>query len=202
MFLSAGAVVLPAALGRLAQTDPHITVTTRDGTTPALIRALRAGSVDLAVLTSRPPHRPLDSESPRLHLETVEDTELVVAVPSTGQFAGRMAVHIDELVDAAWISTPSSSSEPLLGVWPGLPGRPRRPLHARLADEASARRERSRSDDGAGPARPGAATRSEPAARRRRASEIRRYLVASLPGRRTPAVKAVARAIMSTDLRK
>ncbi|WP_440556007.1 LysR family transcriptional regulator [Streptomyces sp. SCPE 10] len=118
-------VVLPAALGRLAQTDPHITVTTRDGTTPALIRALRAGSVDLAVLTSRPPHRPLDSESPRLHLETVEDTELVVAVPSTGQFAGRMAVHIDELVDAAWISTPSSSSEPLLGVWPGLPGRPR-----------------------------------------------------------------------------
>ncbi|MFF3910239.1 LysR family transcriptional regulator [Streptomyces sp. NPDC001848] len=43
-----------------------------------LIRALRAGSLDLAVLTSRPPHRPFDSELPRLHLEAVADTELVV----------------------------------------------------------------------------------------------------------------------------
>src|SRR5213079_3125828 len=53
------------------------------------------------------------------------DTDLVVAAPSTGEFAGRTGVHVDELVDAAWIATPSSRSEPLLGVWPGLPGRPR-----------------------------------------------------------------------------
>ncbi|MFF1341677.1 LysR family transcriptional regulator [Streptomyces sp. NPDC058290] len=62
VFLSAGAVILPGALGRLAAADPLITVTTREGTTPALIRALRAGSIDLAVLTSRPPHRPSDGE--------------------------------------------------------------------------------------------------------------------------------------------
>ncbi|MFI9649265.1 LysR family transcriptional regulator [Streptomyces sp. NPDC052040] len=123
--LSAGATILPAALAHLAKADPQITVTTREGTTPSLIRALRAGSLDLAVLTSRPPHRPFDSESPRLHLETVADTELVVAVSSTGDFAGRTSVHVDELVDAAWIAAPSSNSEPLLGVWPGLPGRPR-----------------------------------------------------------------------------
>ncbi|MET8615994.1 MULTISPECIES: LysR family transcriptional regulator [Streptomyces] len=203
VFLSAGAVVLPAALGRLAQTDPHITVTTRDGTTPALIRALRAGSVDLAVLTSRPPHRPLDSESPRLHLETVEDTELVVAVPSTGQFAGRMAVHIDELVDAAWISTPSSSSEPLLGVWPGLPGRPRI-VHSTRDWLTKLQLVASGQEVTTVPARlapvlpPGVSLLHVEGA----PSEIRRYLVASLPGRRTPAVKALARAIMSTDLRK
>ncbi len=125
LFLSAGAVILPAALTRLTATDPQITVTTTEGTTPTLTRALRAGSIDLAVLTSRPPHRPLDSESARLHIETVVDTELVLATPSTGKFAGRTTVHVDELVDAAWIATPSSSSEPLLGVWPGLPGRPR-----------------------------------------------------------------------------
>ncbi|MFE7169770.1 LysR family transcriptional regulator [Streptomyces sp. NPDC057616] len=125
LFLSAGAALLPPALARLAATDPQITVTTTEGTTPTLIRALRAGSIDLAVLTSRPPHRPLDGESPRLHLETVTDTELVVAAASTGQFAGRGAVHVDELLDAAWIATPASHTEPLLGVWPGLPGRPR-----------------------------------------------------------------------------
>ncbi|MEV7817718.1 LysR substrate-binding domain-containing protein [Streptomyces flaveolus] len=48
-----------------------------------------------------------------------------MAVPSTGEFAERTTVHVDELVDAAWIATPSSGGEPLLGVWPGLPGRPR-----------------------------------------------------------------------------
>ena len=38
-------------------------------------------------------------------------------------FAGRSEVGVDELVDAGWIATPSSSAEPLFGVWPGLPGR-------------------------------------------------------------------------------
>ncbi|MFH8342503.1 LysR family transcriptional regulator [Streptomyces sp. AM6-12] len=125
LFPSAGAVILPDVLTRLAATGPHITVTTREGTTPALLRALRAGSVDLAVLTSRPPHRPSDGESPRLHIETVEDTELLLGAPTTGLFSGRTAVHIDELLDAAWIAAPSTGTEPLLGVWPGLPGRPR-----------------------------------------------------------------------------
>ncbi|MFE5994910.1 LysR substrate-binding domain-containing protein [Streptomyces sp. NPDC056453] len=103
--LSTGAAILPAALAHLAAADPQITVTTSEGATPTLIRALRAGSLDLAVLTSRPPHRPFDGDSPRLHVETVADTELVVAVPSTGEFAGRTTVHVDELVDAAWIAT-------------------------------------------------------------------------------------------------
>ncbi|MFE3831014.1 hypothetical protein [Streptomyces sp. NPDC059092] len=80
-------------------------------------------------------------DSPRLHVETVADTELVAAAPSTGEFAGRTTVHVDELVDAVWIATPSPSSEPLLGVWPGLPSRPaaHRPLRARLADRSSIR---------------------------------------------------------------
>ncbi|MFE2810156.1 hypothetical protein ACFXGG_06845 [Streptomyces nigra] len=63
-------MVLPVIPGRLAASDPHLTVTTVEGTTPGLTRALRAGSIDLAVLTSRPPHRPPDDESPRLHTET------------------------------------------------------------------------------------------------------------------------------------
>ncbi|WP_308290311.1 hypothetical protein [Streptomyces kronopolitis] len=77
------------------------------------------------MLTSPPPHCPFHGDSPHLHVETVADTELLVAVPSTEEFAGRTAVHVDELVAAAWIAAPSSSSEPLLGIWPGLPGRPR-----------------------------------------------------------------------------
>ncbi|WP_189232829.1 LysR family transcriptional regulator [Streptomyces flaveolus] len=199
LFLSAGAAILPLALTRLAATDPQITVTTTEGTTPSLVRALRAGSIDLAVLTSRPPHRPLDGESPRLHVETVADTELVVAVPSTGAFAGRTAVHVDELVDAPWIAAPASNAEPLLGVWPGLPGRPdivhcARDWLTKLQLVAG----------GFGvttvPWRlspvlpPGVSLLHVEGA----PPEIRRVLVARLPGRPTPAVTAVTRAIAST----
>ncbi|HEX7308210.1 LysR family transcriptional regulator [Lentzea sp.] len=199
VILSAGPVVLPAALARLTAAAPWIRVTTREGTTPGLARALRTGSIDLAVLTSRPPHRPPDGESPRLHVTTVQDVELLVAASATGTFAGRTSVHVDELVDAPWISTPGTTSEPLLGVWPGLPGRPRIVHSARdwltklhlvaggfgvttvpeqltpvLPDGVSTLRVQ-----GAPP-------------------EVRRVLVARLPGPVSPAVAAVTEAIAAT----
>lgn len=199
LFLSAGAIILPAALTRLTATDPQITVTTTEGTTPTLIRALRAGSIDLAVLTSRPPHRPLDSESPRLHVETAVDTELVLATPSTGKFAGRTTVHVDELVDAAWIATTSSNSEPLLGVWPGLPGRPHIVHRARdwltklqlVANGFGVTTVPSRLSPVLPPGVSLIHVEGAP-------PEIRRVLVARLPGRPTPAITAVTRAITST----
>ncbi|MCX3063096.1 LysR family transcriptional regulator [Streptomyces beihaiensis] len=199
LFLSAGAVVLPTALTRLSATDPQITVTTTEGTTPSLIRALRAGSIDLAVLTSRPPHRPLDGESPRLHVETVADTELVVAASSTGPFAGRTAVHVDELVDAPWIAAPASNSEPLLGVWPGLPGRPHI-VHCARDWLTKLRLVACGSGVTTVPLRlspvlpPGVSLLHVEGA----PCEIRRLLVARLPGRPTQAITAVTRAI--TDM--
>lgn len=198
VLLSAGAAILPAALAHLAAAGPQITVTTSEGTTPTLVRALRAGSLDLAVLTSRPPHRPFDGDSPRLHVETVADTELVVAVPSTGEFAGRTTVHVDELVDAAWIATPSSSSEPLLGVWPGLPGRPRIVHSARdwltklhlVAGGFGVTTVPSRLSPVLPPGVSLLRVDGAP-------TEIRRVLVARLPGHPGPAITAVTRAITS-----
>ncbi|SOE16239.1 DNA-binding transcriptional regulator, LysR family [Streptomyces sp. 2323.1] len=197
--LSAGSAILPAALAHLAKADPQITVTTREGTTPSLIRALRAGSLDLAVLTSRPPHRPFDSELPRLHLETVADTELVVAVSSTGDFAGRTTVHIDELVDAAWIAAPSSNSEPLLGVWPGLPGRPR-VVHS--ARDWLTKLQLVAGGFGVTTVPSGLSPMLLPGVSVLRVDgappEIRRVLVARLCGHPTPAITAVTQAITST----
>ena len=48
-FTSAGAWLLPRAIAALRRSHPAITVTTREGSTPSLVRALRAGSVDFAV---------------------------------------------------------------------------------------------------------------------------------------------------------
>ncbi|MFE2510824.1 LysR family transcriptional regulator [Streptomyces naganishii] len=198
LFLSAGAALLPPALTRLAATDPQITLTTTEGTTPTLIRALRAGSTDLAVLTSRPPHRPLDGESPRLHTETVTDTELVVAASSTGRFAGRTTVHVDELADAPWIATPASASEPLLGVWPGLPARPHVVHRARdwltklhlVAGGFGVTTVPLRLSPVLPPGVGLLHVQGAP-------PEIRRVLVARLAGRPTPAITAVIRAITS-----
>ncbi len=60
-----GAALLPRALAALRRTHPAITVITREGSTPALVRALRAGTLDLALLASAPPFRPPDAETPR-----------------------------------------------------------------------------------------------------------------------------------------
>ncbi|MFE2736278.1 LysR family transcriptional regulator substrate-binding protein [Streptomyces sp. NPDC059349] len=196
--MSTGAAILPAALAHLAAADPQITVTTSEGTTPSLIRALRAGSLDLAVLTSRPPHRPFDGDSPRLHVETFADTELVVAVPSTGEFAGRTTVHV-----TSW-STPRGSP-PVIELRAAArrlarPARPaaHHPLRTRLADEAPAGRWRLRRDDGGVRALTGAVARDEPAARRRRTPRDPQGAHGTPPGQSAPAITTVTRAITST----
>ncbi len=123
--ISAGAVLLPRVLRTVRLRAPGLVVTTREGTTPALVRAVRAGSLDLAVITARPPFRPPDDELPRLALETLGEERLLLAAPATGRFAGRTSVEVAELADVDWIASPGTGSEPLLGVWPGLAGRAR-----------------------------------------------------------------------------
>ncbi|MEU7788851.1 LysR family transcriptional regulator [Amycolatopsis sp. NPDC049159] len=199
LVFSAGPVILPAALTRLATTAPQVRVSTREGTTPGLARALRTGSIDLAVLTSRPPHRPPEGELPRLHITAVRDVELLVAAPATGTFAGRTSVHIDELVDAPWIASPSSSAEPLLGVWPGLPGRAHVVHHARdwltkMHLVAGGFGVTTIPESLSPVAPPGVIFLRVQGA----PPEIRRIFVARLPGTATPAITAVTQVITST----
>ncbi|GAA3399345.1 LysR family transcriptional regulator [Cryptosporangium minutisporangium] len=121
---SAGAVLLPTALAALRRTQPGITVRTRDGSTPSLVRALRAGSIDLAVVASAPPFRAPDDESPALVVETLVERSLCVAVPATHALAAADAVHVEDLRGERWIAGRSAVDEHPLGVWPGLDGRP------------------------------------------------------------------------------
>lgn len=124
MFISAGAVVVPRALEALRRSRPDIEVTTKEGTSPALVRALRAGTLDLAVVSVRAPFRAPDAEDPPLELTALAETTLLLAVPA-GAFAGRTSVRIEELASQRWIASPSRGDDPLLGVWPGVAGRPR-----------------------------------------------------------------------------
>ncbi|MFE9097624.1 LysR family transcriptional regulator [Streptomyces sp. NPDC007264] len=124
-FASAGAVLLPRAVAALRRTHPALTVVSREGSTPALVRALRAGTLDIALLAMEPPYRPLDTESPPLAAQTLSERSLMVAVPATDPLARADSVDVAELRGRRWIAAPSSSGrEKLLGVWPGLDERP------------------------------------------------------------------------------
>ena len=120
-FPTAAAGLVPKALASL---PPHVEVTLREAPTPSLIRSLRAGTLDLAVIASSPPFRPPDSESPALELTTLSERELVVVVPARHPLAKARAVEVQELEGRIWVASRSGSEESLLGVWPGLRERP------------------------------------------------------------------------------
>ncbi|MER5400812.1 LysR family transcriptional regulator [Streptomyces sp. NPDC002599] len=123
-FASAGAVLLPRAVAALRRSHPAITVTTREGSTPALVRALRAGTLDLALLASAPPFRPLDGESPALTVRTLGERSLRLAVPAAHPLAAADSVDVADLRGQRWIAGSSVGDERLMGVWPGLDERP------------------------------------------------------------------------------
>ncbi|MFI6169448.1 LysR family transcriptional regulator [Nocardia sp. NPDC051052] len=121
----AGAVLVALALETLRRERPRVQVFTREAPTPSLVRTLRTGALDLAVLTSRPPHRSPDTDDPPLHVEPLLDDRLVLAVPTGSRLADRPNLTAEDLAGEAWIASPAGVDEPLLGIWPGLPGRPR-----------------------------------------------------------------------------
>ncbi|MFJ8817638.1 MULTISPECIES: LysR family transcriptional regulator [Amycolatopsis] len=121
-FASAGAGLVPRALAALRETHPAISVVTREGSTPALVRALRAGTLDLAVIAAAPPFRPPDSETPALVVRTLVERGLCVAVPAAHPLARGEFVDIADLHGQRWIA--GTGDDRVMGVWPGLDERP------------------------------------------------------------------------------
>jgi molybdate transport repressor ModE-like protein len=120
-FATAVAGLVPKALATLPR---ELRVTVREGTTPALTRALRAGTLDLAILARTPPFRPLDAESPPLDLTTLSERELLLGVPAGHPFARARVVDVDQLEGQVWVASRSDPGDALLGAWPGLAARP------------------------------------------------------------------------------
>ncbi len=121
---SAGAGLVPRALAALQRTDPGVRVVSREGGTPALVRALRAGSIDLALLSSAPPFRAPGAESPPLAVQTLAERALCLAVPAMRPLARGEFVGVADLRGQRWIAGPSAAGEQLMWVWPGLDERP------------------------------------------------------------------------------
>ena len=126
-FTSALAGMVPAALALLAGVD----VTLREGTSAALARALRARTLDLALLAGVPPFHPPDQRDPPLAVEQLAEGNLRIAVGATHRFAGRRTVDVGELANERWVVAHQQPDDHRLGPWPGMPGTPRAPFVAR-----------------------------------------------------------------------
>lgn len=130
-FASAAAGILPSALGWLSHDRPDISVTVREGTSAALVRALRARSLDLALLADVPADaQPVDDQAP-LDFEVLAEGPLRVAVGSGHRLAQRSHVRLSDLEGERWVVARSERSERLLGVWPALSSRPDSPYVVR-----------------------------------------------------------------------
>jgi DNA-binding transcriptional LysR family regulator len=192
-FPGAGAMLLPLAITALRRSHPGINLVTREGTTPSLVRSLRAGSVDLALLAAAPPFRPPDSETPALKLETLAERPLRVAVPANHPLAAADSVDVADLRGQRWIAGPSTDQ---LGVWPGLDERPEiahtaRDWLAKLHLVAAGAGITTISASHAQAAPPGVRVLSVDGG----PQELRRVLLAHLPGTLTDPTIAVANAL-------
>ncbi|RGD58502.1 LysR family transcriptional regulator [Kitasatospora xanthocidica] len=193
---TAGTTLVPQALAALRRSDPGVRVTSREGGTATLARALRAGGIDLALLSSAPPFRAPDTESPPLVLQTLTERALCLAVPAAHPLARGEYVDVADLRGQRWIAGPSAGADRLMGVWPGLDERPE---IAHTARDWLAKLHLVAAGGGLTTVSPAMAAAAPPGVRvlpvRGGPQEVRRLLLARLPQPPTEPVRRLAAAL-------
>ena len=117
-FPTATAALLPRAIARLLTDHPGLQVQLMEAPTPAQLRALRRGRLEVAVLAR-------GEGLPAYDLDGLEVTELRtgqgagVAVPQSHPFAARGWIEAAELAGQAWVVGASHGDSPEFGAWPG-----------------------------------------------------------------------------------
>ena len=117
-FPTACAVLVPHAVAALRKEHPAVQVVIDEAATPVLLRRLRAGRLDLAVVVVGPDFAEHDVSGLVEHPLPV--VGLRVAVPEGHRLARRRDVQPRDLVDEAWITGVGAPGEPQFGAWPTL----------------------------------------------------------------------------------
>lgn len=133
-FPTATWVLAPRAVAVVRRQHPGLTVDLQEASTPAQLRQLRAGRIDVAVIGMGADLPAYDLDG--LRRDHLVDGRSLVAVSTAHRFAGRGRVPVAELADEQWIVGKGLRGEPQFGAWPTLP-EPRvahvaREWHARL----------------------------------------------------------------------
>ncbi|KWX68178.1 LysR family transcriptional regulator [Mycobacterium sp. NAZ190054] len=118
-FPAAMSVLVPRAVARLSVEHPGLAVKLTEAATPTLLRDLRAGRLQVAVVGvgSGLPDYDLDG----LGGHRIDAGNLCVAVPEGHRLAAVPTVAVRELADEPWITGTGSAGDPQFGAWPTLP---------------------------------------------------------------------------------
>jgi DNA-binding transcriptional LysR family regulator len=108
-FPTANATVVPRAIAAFAREHPAVELSLVEALTPDAIARLRAGEVDVAVVTHLPELDGPDVEA----VDLVED-ELLVALPHGHPLARKPRLRLRDLRDETWIESMSASGTPSL----------------------------------------------------------------------------------------
>src|SRR5690606_1272404 len=118
-FPTATWVLAPRAVAAVRARHPGLTVDLHEASTPTLLRRLRAGRVDVAVVAVGPDLPAYDLDD--LRADRLIDGRALVAVGRDHRFAGRGRGDVAELADEDWVVGTGLSGDPQFGAWPTLP---------------------------------------------------------------------------------
>jgi DNA-binding transcriptional LysR family regulator len=99
-FQSANATIVPRAIAAFAREHPSVELSLVEAVTPSAIARLRAGEVDVAVVTRLP-----DLDGADVEVIDLVDDELLVALPAAHPLARRPRLRLRDLRDETWIES-------------------------------------------------------------------------------------------------
>ncbi|MEU3183837.1 LysR family transcriptional regulator [Streptomyces sp. NPDC006923] len=116
---TAAAALVPRAIARLHTAHPALSVSLWEAGSPAQLRRLRAGRIEMAVVAigeGLP-----DYDFTGLRVEVVRTgAGMGVAVHTAHPLASRDEVHVDDLAQEAWIVGAGGDGGPQFGAWPTI----------------------------------------------------------------------------------
>jgi DNA-binding transcriptional LysR family regulator len=121
-FPTATWALAPRTVALARERHSGLTVELHEASTPAQLRALRAGRLDVAVIGVGADLPAYDLDG--LRRDHLVDGRSLVAVPAGHRLAGRDQVPVAELAGEPWVVGKGLRGDPQFGAWPTLP-RPR-----------------------------------------------------------------------------
>ncbi|MFD5722811.1 LysR family transcriptional regulator [Streptomyces sp. NPDC127036] len=115
---TAAMALVPRATAQVTSGHPGLAVVLEEASTPALLRRLRTGRLDVAVIGVG--HGLPEYDVSELRQAAVLQGDLLVVVPETHRLAGHDGTTVADLAQELWIVGDGAAGEPQFGAWPTL----------------------------------------------------------------------------------
>jgi DNA-binding transcriptional LysR family regulator len=99
-FPSAGATIMPKAIGRFRDAHPGVDLTLQPAEPDEVVALLKAGDCDIALTIDAPP---VTTEPENVDLVHLLDDPMYVCLPATHESASKARVRLEDLASEAWI---------------------------------------------------------------------------------------------------